>query len=120
MQSGNALISWSTTHEPVKWAFEVGRKLGHEVDDPKELVKYLKTVSAEDIVKAMLRILDDIREVSYFNGILILTLRLKIFIYPFTHHQMHRNFPRGLFIAHSRHQWKPSKKVLFYQIILRP
>ncbi|XP_065225805.1 esterase FE4-like [Planococcus citri] len=62
MQSGNALISWSITNEPIKWAFEVGRKLGHEGDDPKELVKYLKTVPAEDIVKTMLRILDDILE----------------------------------------------------------
>ena len=67
LQSGNALISWSITYEPNKWAFEVGSTLGFNGDDPKELVKYLRTISVEDLVKTVIKILDDLLEVSFIH-----------------------------------------------------
>lgn len=60
MQSGTALTSWSLTYDPIDWAFEAGRKLGYHGEDPKELVKHMKAVPANDIVKAMTQILGDI------------------------------------------------------------
>lgn len=69
MQSGTSLISWSWTYEPTKWAFEAGRKLGFNGDDPKELVKHIRTEPAEEIVKTMLEILRDVLVVYISNGI---------------------------------------------------
>ncbi|XP_065202018.1 esterase FE4-like [Planococcus citri] len=52
----NALNTWHVNPEPLKIAFELGRKFGYEGDDKEALLKLLKSVSAEEILKAVLTI----------------------------------------------------------------
>jgi len=51
MQSGSAFNPWSFTENHRASAYKLANNLGCLSNDPKEILKYLKNVSAIDLVK---------------------------------------------------------------------
>jgi len=51
MQSGNMFDSWAINEKHKEAAFRLAKNLGCEKDDPKDIVQYLKTVPAIDLLK---------------------------------------------------------------------
>jgi len=51
MQSGNIYNSWALKKDHKETAFRLAKILGCEKEDPKDIVDYLKTVPAVDLVK---------------------------------------------------------------------
>jgi len=43
--------SWTLNEKHREAAFRLARRLGCQYDDPKDIVQYLKTVSAIDLIK---------------------------------------------------------------------
>lgn len=52
MQSGCMFNAWAFQEKHRDAAFKFAKQLGCQKDDPKEIVQYLKTVPAIDLVKA--------------------------------------------------------------------
>lgn len=52
MQSGCIFNSWALNLKHREEAFKLAKKLKCEDDDPIEIIKYLKNISAVDLVKA--------------------------------------------------------------------
>nr|ARM65400.1 putative antennal esterase CXE29 [Ectropis obliqua] len=48
--SGVPFCDWALPHHPVKRAFVVGKLLGKETEDPKELLEYLQSLPADKLV----------------------------------------------------------------------
>jgi len=51
LQSGNVFNPWAFNEKPREAAFKLAEKLGCQKDDPKEVVKYLLNIPANDLVK---------------------------------------------------------------------
>jgi len=52
MQSGSIFNIWAMNEKHKDAAFRLAKNLGCEKDDPKEVVTFLKSVPANDLVKA--------------------------------------------------------------------
>ncbi|XP_065209767.1 esterase FE4 isoform X2 [Planococcus citri] len=52
LQSGSALSPWTCTSKQIDHAFQLGKILGCETDDKRELLNFLMEVSPEDLGKA--------------------------------------------------------------------
>lgn len=51
MQSGCAFNPWAFNDKHKQAAFKLAEQLGCQKDDPKEIVKYLLNIPANDLVK---------------------------------------------------------------------
>lgn len=52
MQSGSVFNTWALNLKHKEEAFKLAKKLGCQEDNPTEILKYLKNVSAVDLLKA--------------------------------------------------------------------
>lgn len=52
MQSGCIFNLWALNLNHREGAFKIAKKLGCQDDDPTKIIKYLKNLSAVDLVKA--------------------------------------------------------------------
>lgn len=52
MQSGSAISPWSMNFEPLKTAKLLAQQLGHRTEDPDEIYKIFKSITADELMKA--------------------------------------------------------------------
>lgn len=72
MQSGNMFNSWVLKENPKEAAFRLAKLLGCEKEDPKDIVDYLKSVPATDLVKhSKLEVCNTKLFLNVFNDIII-------------------------------------------------
>lgn len=64
IQSGSAFSPWAFTTQQTDHAFELGRILGCETDDKRELLNFFLEVSADDLSKAARKITGQVLYIS--------------------------------------------------------
>lgn len=60
-----ASCPWSLSENPVEIGLALGRKMGFQGEDAKDLVEFLRTQSAEDICKAVESIHAELKSVNF-------------------------------------------------------